>query len=134
MQAVMSGWEAVRSTKAKVCSTFPSRSCFVFISTLDTLPNLNPTNFLKGFFWIFFSLFNTASSAAPQSVSEDARIEPRIVTTLEEALSKMSIRVVNLTRWPPHSFIHLFTLALTARHSNHSARSHTWMRSSRVCG
>jgi hypothetical protein len=53
---------------------------------------------------------------------------------LEEALSKMSIRVVNLTRWHPHSFIHLFTLALTASHSNHSARSHTWMRSSRVCG
>ena len=40
MQAVRSASEAARSTKAKVCTTLPSRSCLVLISTLDTAPNL----------------------------------------------------------------------------------------------
>jgi hypothetical protein len=71
------------------------------------------SRFLTGDFWIFYActLFNTASSAAPQisTESEDAGIEPRTVTT-----SAMAVRLS--TR------LHL--IHNSAKTHSHSATSH----------
>ncbi len=84
IQAVTSDSEAARSTKAKVCITFPSTSCLVLISTLDTEPNLQ-----KNVLSLVFILIHQGILGVGKGEGEDADYPPPPLTSVSCIVFKL---------------------------------------------